>query len=91
MVIALLQVIYEIIKCTNREKNENELGNLLMEFFYFYGQELDYILQAVIVYPPGYHEYPVYSIYPLPLSSAPTSSEVCSILKLEFGPETNYL
>ena len=67
MVIALLQVFLIVFQFTEQEKKrEEDIGQLLLNFFYFYGVELDYICQAIIVHELGYADQPLYSIYRLP-------------------------
>ncbi len=34
----------------------------------FYGFQLDYVCQAIIIYPPGFNEKLAFSIYSLPYS-----------------------
>ena len=37
-----------------------------MEFLLFYGFQMDYVCEAIIIHPPGFAEKPVFSIYQLP-------------------------
>ena len=58
MVVALLQST-----STNRE-HPHSLGQLLLEFLFFYGYQMDYICKSIFLYPtrpaePGYNVFPL--------------------------------
>lgn len=57
---------------TSTEKSMENIGKIFLEFLFFYGFQLDYVCQAIIIQPPfqtqhnsyGYQYF--YNIYQLP-------------------------
>lgn len=59
MVVALLQ------STSTDRHHPHSVGQLLMEFLFFYGYQMDYICKSIFLYPSRPAE-PCYNVFPLP-------------------------